>query len=155
MIVDADDRILSCNRGWDAFARANGAPALAGAALIGTPLLDFITGKVTRAFTQTLLARVRVSGRPLILPYRCDSSNERRFMRMVIVSLAGGGVRLRHWLLKTEPLEQWIPLETAMQRGRETFIRCSLCNLIKQGDAWLEPALLVRQRRLRPTRPWQ
>jgi hypothetical protein len=153
MIVDADDRIVACGLGWDDFAQANGAPTLTGTTLIGTPVLDAITGKVTRAFTQALLARVRVNGQPLAIPYRCDTPTQRRFMRMELAPLQGGGVRLRHWLVRSEPLGRLVRMETSRQRGRETRIRCSLCNLIKQGDDWLEPSELASCLGLSPDTP--
>jgi LSD1 subclass zinc finger protein len=153
MDLDAEDRIIACGPGWEAFALANGAPTLAVGTLIGTALLDSITGKVTRVFTQGLLARVRATGRPLVLPYRCDAPWERRFMRMELSPLEGGGIRLRHWLLRSEPQAPLVYLEMACQRGSDTHVRCSLCNRVKHREAWLEPGELMGCLGLAPAGP--
>jgi len=137
--LDAQDQIVSVGRDWDRFAKENGAPELSGSAVIGRPLLEFVSGKVTRTFVQTLLQLARDRKQPIELDYRCDSPLKRRYSRMRVVCDAAGGVVFSHETLRTEARSRSVRVAAASQRGRHTSIRCSMCNQVKPDNAWLEP----------------
>lgn len=92
------------------------------------PLRNFIVGDVTRMFVDALLARARLTGRPAIIPYRCDSPGVKRFMEM---SLEGIGAELisEHRILSEQTLHS--PLAFAAvsdDRPTNWLKRCSMCN---------------------------
>jgi hypothetical protein len=137
--LNAQKEIVSVGHEWDRFALENGAPELTGDKVIGRPLLDFVTGNVTRQFVMALLDLVQ-HGKPAIeLDYRCDSPRERRFMRMRVARLATGEIHFLHQTLRTELRDHRVYIATAKQRSRHTPIRCSMCNLIKPAHHWVEP----------------
>lgn len=65
--IDPQDVIIAINPAWDEFAANNEAPALDSQAVIGKPLLNFISGNVTRQHIQKLLSAVRSSGDEITL----------------------------------------------------------------------------------------
>lgn len=137
-ILDAEDRIIRVNSSWSAFARANGAPELAVDAILGKPLLDFISGKVTREYVQRLLSAARHRRQGVGLDYRCDSPTTKRYMRMEAAPWEGGEIRFTHRVMRIEARPAPLCFEKATERGRDTLVRCSACNRLKWQNAWVE-----------------
>lgn len=140
--LDAGDRIVEVGGAWDRFACENGAEDLAGEQVIGLPLRSFIAGDVTRMFIDTLLARVRLTGRPAVVPYRCDSPGLKRFMEMSL-TLEGRSLLAEHRLVGEQPLPRPLTFRTATAGGRWVR-RCSMCNRVatRDGAPLVEPECL-------------
>jgi|CXWL01.1.fsa_nt_gi hypothetical protein len=141
-VLNEHDEIIQVGQGWDEFAHDNDAPELMGSNIIGRPLLDFVSGNVTRQFVLALLHVARANHRSIELDYRCDSPKERRYMRMRLERLEREGLRVIHDTLRTEPRGQAIYIYRAAQRSRDTPVRCSMCNLVMQKDRWIDPELV-------------
>ncbi|WP_262964042.1 hypothetical protein [Methylobacter psychrophilus] len=135
------DEIIAVGSEWDHFAFENHAPELIGSKVIGRPLLDFISGNVTRQFVQALLQLVRSGTQSIELEYRCDSPTERRYMQMRVSLEESGLVHFMNTFLRTESRKNKILISTATQRGKNTTVRCSMCNLVKPLKDWIEPEL--------------
>lgn len=133
------DEIVTVGSEWDLFALENDAPELIGSKVIGRPLLEFISGKVTQQFVQALLTLVRSGTPSLELEYRCDSPTERRFMKMRVSLEESGLVYFLNTLLRTESRQNKILISRSTQRGKNTTVRCSMCNLVKPVKDWVEP----------------
>jgi len=133
------DEIISVGQEWDDFALKNGAPELAGGGVIGRPLLDFVSGNVTRHFVETLLLTARAGSQPVELDYRCDSPDERRYMHMRVSLADNNTVCFSNTLLRTELRSKKIFINKAAQRSRNTPVRCSMCNLLLSKSQWIEP----------------
>ncbi len=136
--LNAQDQIISVGHDWDRFARENGGTQLSGNGVLGRPLLEFVSGKATRTFVQSLLQVARHRGQPIELDCRCDSPLLRRYTRMRLQSDAQGGVVFSHETLHSETRSCPVRVSVASQRGRHTPIRCSMCNKIKPAHQWLE-----------------
>jgi len=143
-ILDSEDHILEVGGDWDRFALDNGAPELMGVHIVGRSLLDFVTGNVTRQFLLALLQIVREGRSSIELEYRCDSPQLRRYMLMQVSRVAGDKVRFQHTVLRLEPRDTPVPIKASRQRARDTFVRCSMCNRVKQTMDWVEPDSLIR-----------
>jgi hypothetical protein len=137
-MLDKQDEIVVVGCEWDRFALENDAPELMGCQVIGRPLLDFISGNVTRQFVQQLLKEVRNGNQSIELEYRCDSPNERRFMQMQVSLEASGLVHFFNTILRTESLKNKVLISSSAQRSKNTTVRCSMCNLIKSLKNWIE-----------------
>ncbi len=124
---------------WDIFALENDAPELIGSKVIGRPLFDFISGNVTQQFVQALLQVVRSGKKSIELEYRCDSPTERRLMHMRVTLEESGLVHFVNTLLGSESRKNKILISRATQRGKNTTVRCSMCNLVKPLKDWVEP----------------
>ncbi len=137
-ILNNHDEIIAVGGAWDDFALANDAPELIGEKVIGRPLLEFISGNVTRQFVLAILHTVRSSAQAVELDYRCDSPKERRFMRMQVSLEPSGDIHFLNTPLRTEPRQHKVFISRAAQRSKTTSTRCSMCNLIKSLNDWVE-----------------
>jgi len=139
-VIDGNGFIISTGEGWDRFASANDAPELTLGAVLGHPLLDFISDLETRYFYKVIIGKVRSMDKSVTLPFRCDSPELRRYMEMDIAPAGGGEVRFACRLLRKverEPLE----LIRAADRHSEEFLHmCSWFKkvMISEGE-WTEP----------------
>jgi hypothetical protein len=138
-VIDADDRIRSVDAGWTDFARENAAPELSGPGVIGRPLFDSIADAGTREIYRSLLQRVREQDTPVLLPFRCDAPDRRRYMRLVITPLYAGQVQFDAVLEREEPRPPVGLLDVAASRA-DSFVRaCGWCKRIDAGrDDWVE-----------------
>jgi hypothetical protein len=134
--VDEVGRIVEVGQGWDNFADQNDASALSGTDIIGTPLWAYVSGGDTRDFVAEILDRVRTSGQPMTVRYRCDAPDFKRFMEMVITPREGGVVLLSHRILSEEPLPARVRFRTG---PASDSVRCSMCNRVRHNGIWREP----------------
>lgn len=126
--LDARDRIVEVGGDWDRFAIDNGAEELVSGVILGMPLRTFIAGDVTRMFVEALLARVRLTGRPAIIPYRCDSPGVKRFMEMSLESI-GAELISEHRFLSEQVMFSPLSCVAAREPGaRDVLKRCSMCS---------------------------
>lgn len=147
--VDADDRIVHVSSRWEAFARANGAPELAGEAVIGRPLLDFVSGLEAQEIYLAVLARVRASRRVVSLPFRCDAPGVRRFMVLEVVPSHAGGLSFVSRLTREEPRPSQPLVDATVRRGGGLLNMCSWCKRVAlDSGRWLEVEEAVSRLRL-------
>lgn len=146
-ILDSGNLIREVGGDWDRFALKNGAPELTGVHIIGRSLLDFVTGNVTRQFLLALLHVVREDRSSIELEYRCDSPLLRRYMLMQVSRAEDGNLRFQHSVLRIEPRDRVVSFKVAPQRGRDTHVRCSMCNRIKALGDWVEPDIMIRNQK--------
>lgn len=148
--LDQKDRIVKVGGDWDTFATANGAEELTKDAVIGHPLRRYVLGDVTRMFIDTMLTKVRVTGTPFSVPYRCDSPGTKRFMEMsLFMSSLPGIIVAEHRLVKEQPMPP-LSIWAADARANSSapgqlFKRCSMCNRLAGRDGIpIEPDKLQR-----------
>lgn len=137
--VDQDNVIVRVNSAWDAFAQDNDGVHLAQGAVLGSQLLDAISGRVSKNFTSTVLELARRRERDVIFDYRCDSPRLRRFMRAHVRADSSGAVHYAHQHLYSETFPHLVAFKTASQRGRDTLMRCSICNHVRHAGLWRTP----------------
>lgn len=137
-LLDQDNVIITIVGPWQDFAEGNGGKQLSIDAVIGQPLLHFISGKVTKQCWLDVFCRVREQQRPVSIEYRCDAPDLKRFMCMRIVPEQQGQLRLINQLLRQEPVAKVIKIQCAPQRTKHSCMRCSICNRISQAGAWQE-----------------
>lgn len=136
--IDRDNRLCWVNAQWQIFARENDGQHLLAEKVIGKPILDFFSGKVTRQYWEKIFADVRAKGEPLVLDFRCDSPEVRRAMRMQILPDDVGELLIISRLLSSQPLTRAVRIQRAEQRSRHTLVRCSQCNRVKHPLDWLD-----------------
>jgi hypothetical protein len=141
--LDADNNIIAVNRSWQSFASSNNAPELIDEQVIGQPLMQYISGNITKQFWQTLLDKARLTNSALHLDYRCDSPDLRRFMRIKVYRGDSDMLHFESVLLRTESRPVSIHFKRAQQRGADTKVRCSFCNNILYKNRWVEAESLV------------
>jgi len=134
--LDAADTIVAVDEAWLEFARANGAPELTREAVVGRPLGPFIAGAEAGALAALLFATARLRGTTLVLPFRCDSPDERRFTTMTIEPGPDGGVLVECRLDRAVTRAVVPMLDRHAPRSEPPVHVCSWCRRVRQGDAW-------------------
>lgn len=145
MSVNQDNIIVCVNSAWDRFACDNDGAHLANNSVLGLNFLDSIAGKTSKNFTLALLELARRREREICFDYRCDSPSLRRFMRAHLSSDSRGAVHFSHEHLYSETFPHPVTFQTAAQRGRDTTIRCSLCNHVRHDGLWKLPEFVSQQ----------
>jgi hypothetical protein len=136
--VDADGSIAAVNDEWVEFARENGAPELGREAVLGRAIWGFMEGMETRHISRLLLDNANRSGKSMTIPFRCDSTDLRRFMEMEIAPAGNGIVEFRSRVLKIEKREPVLLLDPDAGRGDEFLTICSWCRRARIDSAWVE-----------------
>ncbi len=136
--IGPDNRVDRVSDAWLAFARDNGAAGLTAEAVIGRSLFAFISGAETEFLYYLLLDEMRSSGRRIVLPFRCDSSSRRRFMRLEMSPLENHGVAFTATLIREEPRQAISFIDAAAARTAAALTICSWCKRVKVGEEWLD-----------------
>jgi hypothetical protein len=139
--VDAADTIVWVDDLWLAFARENCAVGLTKDAVLERSLWDFIVGDELRRLYMEIHARVRSSGRPAVLPFRCDSPTLQRHMRLTISREAEDHLLYESVLIRAVPQRKLDVLDPTQQHSDATLAICSCCKLaLLEPVGWLELA---------------
>ncbi len=137
--IDHDDRIVSVGEAWLEFARENGAANLTRGAVLGRSLWDFVAGTETRLLYEGLFERVRSGEGPFVIPFRCDSPERFRFMRLVVQRSTGGAIDIQGTLVREQQRPFYSILDQAFPRSESSLPMCSLCKKVQAfGLRWLE-----------------
>jgi hypothetical protein len=137
--LDKDDKIIGVDSWWLAFAHENGIPELSVSTLVGRTIWEFIAGEPTQSLYRELHDRVRATGRPISIPFRCDSPTLQRHMRLTIHKEPQGRLLYESTLLRTQPQRHMRLLNPEFPRSSESLTMCSFCkrSLIEPSD-WLD-----------------
>jgi hypothetical protein len=137
--VDAQDRIVFANAAWYDFARENGGETLHPKAVVGAPLWGFLCNAETQHLFQSLLRQVRDAGRPVTVPFRCDSPDCRRFMELELARLPDQVVEFRSRILRQERRAGVPLLDETVARSESMLTMCAWCKKVKLPDErWAE-----------------
>jgi hypothetical protein len=144
--IASDDTVTSVSDAWLEFARKNRAPELTRDFVLEKPLWTFITGQETQRLYQALFARVRTRVESLEIPFRCDSPDRFRFMRLLLGPGPEGSIECEAVLLR-EQARPYLPiLDRLCPRTKSSLPICSLCKRIFAFQArWLEVEDAIRE----------
>lgn len=144
--IDATDRIIFANEAFLRFARENLRADATEAHFVGHPLWHFIQDKSTRAVMHSLIDKVRKTGQPIEVPFRCDSATRRRFCGFRMTPLPEGGLKFTSWIAREEERERVALFDPGIERvGSAHLPVCSWCKRIPVGSHWLEVEDAVRE----------
>jgi len=143
--VDDDFRITMVSDAWLAFARENNAPALTRDAVIGKRLRNFIAGFETWHLYDMIFNVARRTQKPVVVPFRCDSPVEHRYMELTISSFDEKQFELNSRIVRMEPTAYNPLLDVDTTHGQDWLTICSWCKRVKTGkDRWVESDQAVR-----------
>ncbi len=144
--IDAKDTIVSLSDAWLEFARENRASELTRERVIGQPLWSFVSGWETRRLYEEVFVRVRSRKQSIELPFRCDSPDCFRFMRLLLSPGSGDGVECMGILVREQQRPFFSILDRAFPRTSTSLPMCSLCKRIYVfGARWLELEDAIRE----------
>lgn len=135
--VDAEDKLIRFNEEWDRFALANDAPELESRRLYGRRVWDFVSDPATRGLYQDLLRRAR-DGRSPVFPFRCDSPELKRTLRMTLRRRDAGEVEFVVEEVLVEPRPYAALLDRRAPREGRLVRACGWCRKIWSGAGWVE-----------------
>ena len=139
-LLDKLNSIISVDGSWDEFAAENEGRRVRASDVCGRSIWEFVTGDATRMWLETVFNIVRFRESAIERPYRCDSPELKRYMRMHVIPEKGGILRLEHHVVGTE--ERATPIYfnfCSDQAGKSLRVRCSMCGRLKSGETWVEP----------------
>jgi hypothetical protein len=148
--IDAGGTIIEVNDRWEEFWRANAPHGAPMPRFVGTRLWSHVGNRTLMHFYQALVAKVRRTGNELVVPFRCDSPEARRYMEMRIRRLSAGVVEFRTLTVRQEgtgtPGTAF--LTGATSRYSREFVRmCSWCRRVAAPD-WVEVEEAIRRLKL-------
>ena len=138
--IDSEDRIAWTDDGFATLAEGYGRPEL-GTTAVGRPLLGFVAGERPRELQNVLIGRARAgaSGDSLMLRYRCDAPEMRRFAVLELVARPDDSVVFTTWFEATEGRPYQPLLDSHAAHDATASVRfCAWCNRIDPGDGWRE-----------------
>lgn len=139
-VLDRSNVITDVGGAWDDFATQNEGGSVLRHLVLGTRLLNHVTGDTSRSYVEAVLDATRVLGRQRALPYRCDAPRFKRYMEMQIEPLAADGLRVSHRVLRVEPLARSVRFAALSNTMQERLlVRCTMCNRIRDFNTWHEP----------------
>ena len=136
--VNREDIVTWVDSWWLAFARENGARELSWSSVVGRCLWDFLGDEVTRGIYRQLHERVRRTGRSVLVPFRCDSPNLRRHMRLTICEVDSGDLLYESQLVRVEAGPRFRVLDRDVPRNDAFLTICSCCKrALLETHGWL------------------
>lgn len=134
--VDSENRIIEVSPGWDGFARQNNGEEVVSSCIVGRKLNEFIKGDSASMWIHSLITSARAKNKEMIRFYRCDSPDEKRYMKMTITPGEGGVVSVSSKLIRVEKMKKRVGF---VYRPLSNNRKCSICNKIYFQQSWLEP----------------
>ena len=147
--LDSENYIISLSSGWVEFALENAGINLSPDAILGRSIWDFITEGQIRHLYKVLFEKVKTQNKVLVIDFRCDSPNLRRYMKLSISPLQASQLLLESWLVREEkrdPIRLLNPGTSALS----TFLRmCSWCKRVElDKGSWVEVEVAVEKMEL-------
>ncbi|MEM6484465.1 MAG: hypothetical protein AAF662_05715 [Pseudomonadota bacterium] len=103
--------------------------------IVGQPIRSFVMGDSARMLIETLLTRVRITGKPVKCLYRCDTPATRRVMEMSLTPLKHQRVRVKHKTIKE------VPRATVFEQApnaKKLVKHCCMCERVLYKGDWLD-----------------
>jgi predicted Fe-S protein YdhL (DUF1289 family) len=137
--VDAADRLTWVDDQWLAFARENGAAGLVEPMVVGRSLWEFMQDDATRELYQEIHERIRATGNPLVMPFRCDSPLLQRHMQLTISREPGGQLMYHSRFVRVIPQPSCALLDPNRERSDAFLSMCSCCKRsLLEPVGWLD-----------------
>ncbi|MGD1975351.1 MAG: hypothetical protein PVH37_21640 [Desulfobacterales bacterium] len=138
--IDSNDIIVSVSQNWESFARDNAwGSELSPENVIGHLLWDFIQDIETRHLYEEVFRRVRAGMLSGPIPFRCDSPQERRFLKLLLSPLPDGQIEISSTIIRTERRDPVRLLDENIPRSNDIIRICSMCKKIfTTHNKWVE-----------------
>lgn len=144
--IDTRNQVVKVNEAWSEFAQENQAGHLSEEAVKPAPLWSFIQGLEMRYMFEVMLDKVRRGEGPLVVPFRCDAPDRRRFMEQTIKRTEDGLVEVRCRMLKEEVRESMALLAETGERTNQLIYCCGWCKKFELSiGKWVEVEVVVKE----------
>jgi hypothetical protein len=139
-IIDKLDRIISVSDNWLLFAQENQAADICHPdVIINKSIWEFIDGIETKQFYEIILKAIRAKNKAVILPFRCDSPDKRRYLELIITPIQQENIEFASNIIHEELRDAVEMLELGIPRGDELIKMCSMCKKVELSEnTWVE-----------------
>lgn len=144
-VIDEKDRIISVSDNWLLFAQENDATANCHPdTIINNPIWDYITGLETQHLFKVTLEKVRTTDKSVVLPFRCDAPDRRRYLELLIKPVDQKWIEFTSYIIREELRDTLELLEADTPRSDDVITMCSMCKKIKLSCGnWVEVEIAV------------
>jgi len=144
-VIDEADRIVSVSDNWLLFAQENEATASCHPdAIINKPIWDYISGMETQHLFEVILEKVRITDKSVVLPFRCDAPDRRRYLELLITPVHQQCIEFTSYIIREESRDTVELLEAGIPRSHEIIKMCSMCKKAElSGGNWVEVELAI------------
>lgn len=137
-VIDHEYRIVEISSEFVRFAQDNKAAKLTEQSLIGSCLFDHFDQAEVIELYKSLIDKVIETQQEVVVPFRCDAPEKRRFMRLRIQPESHGRIRFFGVEDRIEPRESVSLLDLESTRNDEFVVVCSWCKKVRDDDDWVE-----------------
>ncbi|WP_339132534.1 MAG: hypothetical protein WGN25_10440 [Candidatus Electrothrix sp. GW3-4] len=138
-LIDRTNRIESVDEAWFYFASQNGGEELMSDMVLSRDISSFISCGSCQELYDMLITSVRVNRKAIEFPFRCDSPEKRRYMKMEMAPQDKGKIVFTSYLEREEVRTPVFFLESSVQRSQKIITICSWCKCIRKDDAsWVD-----------------
>jgi hypothetical protein len=141
--VDEHDKITFINSSWFMFAEDNGIHLRSSSQLVGTRLWRHVSDPTVRHFYTVFMAKVRKTGKSLMIPFRCESPNSVMFMETRIRRYKKTELEFTMRLLREEAPGTSALSEVERAKIPPLLMMCLWCKKVK-ATRWIRPERAVR-----------
>lgn len=125
--IDKADRIRFLNEAWLQFACQNAGAHLNRAYVIGKSLWNFIEGEDVKHLWGLIFKAVRMKHQAVVLGFRCDSPECRRYFQLTVSPLQEDALMLSIQPIREVSRNSVPLLDPDMERGEPSLTICSWC----------------------------
>lgn len=145
--INHEDELIYANDDWYDFAKENEAGYLVADRMYGQSLWNFIIDPETINLYQTIFHKVRKNNTVLTLPFRCDSPELRRYMKLTIAKM-DSGIQLTGRVLKLEKRDKVLLFDAHAKRTNKTLRICAWCKKVEVEGNWHEVETVIERLKL-------
>lgn len=142
--IDKNNIIRSIDTHFIAFANANGWDS-AESDVIDRHLGEFISGNEIKLLTEKLIEKVRITKRPISIPYRCDSPDVRRYLEMRLQLYPDNQILFANRILRVIPQDLPSYSFSRSTDCKDSISVCSWCNQAKlKENQWVDIDVAIK-----------
>jgi len=148
--IDNEDKIVRVCDNWVQFAQENeAAETLLPRVIENKPIWKFIEGDEAKMIYESIFKTIRTHNKSVALPFRCDSPDKRRYLKLVITPVQHDHIEFVSHLLREEDRDAVEILKADFSRSNEFVVMCCMCKKIKlPPDIWVEVEEAVEELKL-------
>ena len=138
--IDNEDKIVSVCDNWLSFAEENqAADALHPQLIENKSIWAFIEGYEATQLYSNILKNIREHNKSITLPFRCDSPDKRRYLKLVISPTLHDNIEFVSHLIREEDRDSVDILRVDVSRSSGFITMCCMCNKVRlENDLWVE-----------------
>jgi len=137
--IDAKDIIVRTCPEWDALVDQFEELGPRSEDILGTSFLDHMGSPDLRQIYRELVARTRMTGKTLRIPFRCDTPTRRRFMSVTLRCAAEHrGIEILSTVVRQENRSYQALLDLRQRRNSFLIRVCGWCKRFRTPAGWVE-----------------